>query len=163
MLRNKLRKLYLAKFIWIVENLYLTSKALENNFNILYNLQLLHFNILIYKLEFYLISYYFLFRGQPPPVGQGLLIFKASRSHSDTRQSVGLLWTSDQLVAETSSWQHTTLTRKTFILPLGFEPAIPARTRGHWDRSFGFYNFNFVKPRFSYRKNIILWVLIINI
>ena len=25
-------------------------------------------------------------------------------------QSVGLLWTSDQLVAETSTWQHTTLT-----------------------------------------------------
>jgi hypothetical protein len=26
------------------------------------------------------------------------------------QQSVGLLWTSDQLVAETSTWQHTTLT-----------------------------------------------------
>jgi len=25
-------------------------------------------------------------------------------------QSVGLLWTSDQPVAETSTWQHTTLT-----------------------------------------------------
>jgi len=25
-------------------------------------------------------------------------------------QSVGLLWTSDQSVAETSTWQHTTLT-----------------------------------------------------
>ena len=29
----------------------------------------------------------------------------------DTPQSVGLLWTRDQLVAETSTWQHTTLTR----------------------------------------------------
>jgi hypothetical protein len=29
----------------------------------------------------------------------------------DTPRSVGLLWTSDQPVAETSTWQHTTLTR----------------------------------------------------
>jgi hypothetical protein len=34
----------------------------------------------------------------------------ASRSHSDTPHSVGLLWTSDQPDAETSTWQHTTLT-----------------------------------------------------
>jgi hypothetical protein len=31
-------------------------------------------------------------------------------THNDTPQSVGLLWTSDQLVAETSTWQHTTYT-----------------------------------------------------
>ena len=31
-------------------------------------------------------------------------------THNDSPQSVGLLWTSDQLVAETSTWQHTTLT-----------------------------------------------------
>jgi len=31
----------------------------------------------------------------------------------DSPQSVGLLWTSDQLVAETSTWQHTTSTTKT--------------------------------------------------
>ena len=35
---------------------------------------------------------------------------QASRSHSDTPQSVGPLWTSDQLVTETSTWQNTTLT-----------------------------------------------------
>jgi hypothetical protein len=35
----------------------------------------------------------FLFITQQPPVGQGLLIIEASRSHSDTPQSVGLLWT----------------------------------------------------------------------
>jgi hypothetical protein len=29
---------------------------------------------------------------------------------TDTPQSAGLLWTSDQQVAETSTWQHTTLT-----------------------------------------------------
>ena len=44
-------------------------------------------------------------------VNQALLIIKASRSHSDTPHSVGLLWTGDQLVAQTSTSQHTTLTR----------------------------------------------------
>ena len=34
----------------------------------------------------------------------------ASRSHADTPHSVGLLWSSDQPDAETSTWQHTTLT-----------------------------------------------------
>ena len=32
--------------------------------------------------------------------------------HNDAPQSVGLLWTSDRLVAETSTWQHTTCTDK---------------------------------------------------
>jgi hypothetical protein len=36
------------------------------------------------------------------PVGQAVLISEAARSHSDTPQSVGLLWTSDQPEAETS-------------------------------------------------------------
>jgi len=52
-----------------------------------------------------------------PPValrhnaGQGLLILEVSRPHTTTHHmSVGLLWTSDHLVAETSTWQHTTLT-----------------------------------------------------
>ena len=31
-------------------------------------------------------------------------------THSDAPHSVGLLWTSDQLLAETSTWQHTTIT-----------------------------------------------------
>jgi len=31
-----------------------------------------------------------------PLLGQGLLIVEASRSHSDTPHSVGILWTSDQ-------------------------------------------------------------------
>ena len=35
-------------------------------------------------------------------VDQGFLIAEASRSHSDTQQSVGLLWTSDQPNAENS-------------------------------------------------------------
>jgi len=59
----------------------------------------------------------------PPPmarqrlVGKGLLIIEASRSHSDTPHSAGLLWTSDQLVTETSTWQHTKLTRDSHPCP----------------------------------------------
>jgi len=35
--------------------------------------------------------------------------YGASRSHLlDTPQSAGVLWTSDQPDAETSTWQHTT-------------------------------------------------------
>jgi hypothetical protein len=40
---------------------------------------------------------------QQPLVRQGLLIIEASRSQSDTSHSVGLLWTSDQPDAETST------------------------------------------------------------
>jgi len=47
----------------------------------------------------------------PHPNGPGL---PHSRdfliTHNDAPQSVGHHWTSDQLVAETSTWQHTTLT-----------------------------------------------------
>ena len=41
-----------------------------------------------------------------------------------TTVSVGLLWTSDQLVAETCTWQHTIITtgRHPSIPPLGIEP-----------------------------------------
>jgi len=38
-----------------------------------------------------------------PPVGHGLLIHEVSRSHNDASQPVGLLWMSDQPVAETTT------------------------------------------------------------
>jgi hypothetical protein len=44
-------------------------------------------------------------RGPWPPYFWGFLI-----THNDTPQSVGLLWTSDELVAEISTWQHITIT-----------------------------------------------------
>ena len=40
---------------------------------------------------------------QQPLVGQGLLIIEDARSHSDTPHPVGILWTSDQPDAETST------------------------------------------------------------
>ena len=61
---------------------------------------------------------------------QSVLIIMASLSHADTPHSVGLLWSSDQPDAESSTWQHTTFTRgQTSISPSGFEPTIPARER----------------------------------
>jgi hypothetical protein len=48
---------------------------------------------------------------------QGVLVIETSWSHSDTPFSVGHLWTSDQPDAETSTWQHTTLTRDTHPCP----------------------------------------------
>ena len=46
------------------------------------------------------------YMGQQTLMGQGLIIIEASQSHSDTPNSVGLLWTSDQPDAKTSLWQH---------------------------------------------------------
>jgi len=57
----------------------------------------------------------------------GILIVKVSRSHSDTPRSVRLLCKSDRPIVKTSSWQHTI--RQTFMVPVGFEPAIPASER----------------------------------
>jgi hypothetical protein len=52
------------------------------------------------------------------------------RSYSDTPHSVGLLWTSDRPVAETSTCtSHNTHRRQTFLPPAGLETAIPASDR----------------------------------
>jgi len=42
---------------------------------------------------------------------QALHFSENSRSHSDTPHFVGLLWTSNQTVTESSTWIHTTPTR----------------------------------------------------
>jgi hypothetical protein len=51
--------------------------------------------------------------------GYGLLILDVflDLAHNDAPQSVGLLWTIDELVAETSTWQHTTLTTDKYPCP----------------------------------------------
>jgi hypothetical protein len=63
----------------------------------------------------------------------------------DTPHSVGILCTRDQLVTETSTWQHTTLTRHRHPCPrwdsnpnLSKRAAADPRLRqhGHWDRLF---------------------------
>ena len=81
--------------------------------------------------------------GQQPLEGQSLHINKASRSHSGTPQSIGILWTSDQPSAETSTYHHTTHKTDTTMIPAGFEHTIPGNERplrcciklqGNWDR-----------------------------
>ena len=80
---------------------------------------------------------------QQPPVGQGILIIETSRSHSDTSHSLRLLWTGYQPVAETSTWQHTTLARDRYPCPGQIRTRNPSkrtakdphlRRRGNWDR-----------------------------
>ena len=86
---------------------------------------------------------HFLCLAQEPIVGQDILIVEASRSHSDTRHLAGLLCTSDQSDAGTSSWQHTTRTIDRQLCPGGIRTRNPSkreaadtchRPRGHWDR-----------------------------
>jgi hypothetical protein len=74
-------------------------------------------------------------------VGQGLLIIEASRSHSDTPYSVGLLWKSDQPDARPGNTQHS---QETDIHASGgIRTRNPSKRaaadprlgrRGHWDR-----------------------------
>ena len=59
----------------------------------------------------YTYRYYFPFLAQQPLVGQGLLTIEASRLHSGTPYTVGLLWTNDQPDTETSTWQQTAVNR----------------------------------------------------
>ena len=83
---------------------------------------------------------FFLWRFNPVPGHD--LIMEASPSHSDTPHSVAPLWTSDQPFAETSTWQHTTLTRdKHECRPVEFEPVIAGsdRSRSHWGRLINCY------------------------
>ena len=71
---------------------------------------------------------------QQPIVGQGLLVIETSRSHSDTPHWVGLLWTSDQPYAETSTWQHTTLTRDGHRTHNPSKRTHSLESAAHWDR-----------------------------
>jgi hypothetical protein len=58
---------------------------------------------------------FFSFHGWTDLVGLALL-YETARSLSDTPHSVRLLWTSDRHIAETSTWQHTTLATDIYAL-----------------------------------------------
>jgi hypothetical protein len=45
-----------------------------------------------------------------PNAGHGFLILEVSRSHTMMQQSVGHLWMSNHIFAETLNWQHTIFT-----------------------------------------------------
>jgi hypothetical protein len=92
----------------------------------------------------WILFHFFLPVARQPLVGQGLLIIEASRSHSDTPHSIGLLWTSDQPNAENFTWQHTQHSQETDRHATGgirtpnpskLATAHPhLRRRGYWDR-----------------------------
>jgi hypothetical protein len=80
-----------------------------------------------------------------PMAGQPFCVFSLlsfqyhTQSNTDTTHTLGLLWTSDRPVAETSTKQYKKITRdKHPCPPARFEPALPAdeslRPRGHRDR-----------------------------
>ena len=79
--------------------------------------------------------------GASDPIGPGRPHYQG---FTITPHSLGPLWTSDQPVAETSTWQHTTFLQETNFHVSGrigtLSPSKPAaadpclRPRGHWDR-----------------------------
>ena len=84
------------------------------------------------------------FHGSTALVGWDIPIADISRSNAEKPHSVGLLWTSDRPVTETSTWQHTTLTTDRHPCPpTGIRNRNPSNRavadphlipRGHWDR-----------------------------
>ena len=92
-------------------------------------------------------------------------------THNDAPQSVGLLWTSDQLVAETSTWQHTTLTTgihapggiRTHNLSRRAAADLRLRPRGHWDRLLLFIRNAFqCKFRFLEQLTLLFRLLLVD-
>jgi hypothetical protein len=75
-------------------------------------------------LSFFLLSFFLSFKmALQPCAGYGLLVPRGFLiTHNDAPQSVGLLWTSDQLVTETST--YNTQNRQTSVPPVIFEPTI---------------------------------------
>jgi len=73
-------------------------------------------------------------------------LYRALGSHTlNAPNSVWLLWTSDQPEAETSVWQHTTLTRDKHRCPGGIRTSNPSKRAvadlsfilyDHWDQHF---------------------------
>jgi len=67
------------------------------------------------------------FRVLTAPVFLDLLIVEVSRSHSDTPHSVRLVWTSDQPIAETSTWHHKNTHKRQIHVPGWIRTRIPIK------------------------------------
>jgi hypothetical protein len=77
---------------------------------------------------------YFSPMARQSPLGL-VLLYEVSRQHSNTPHSVGLLWTSDRPIAETSTRQHSTDERQKSHHPNKTAAANPRlRRRGDWYR-----------------------------
>ena len=123
------RVIFCLKYLWAVEGSLKTNRRLVR----------LQLNILHWCSEKVRVSLLF-----PFAAPQRLLNIEASRSHSDTPQSVQIFWTSDQPDAETSTWQHTRQSQQTDMQAAGgirtHNPSnqtivdLRLRPRGHWDR-----------------------------
>jgi hypothetical protein len=90
--------------------------------------------------------------GLLPPRPRGFLI-----THNDAQQTVGLLWTSDRLVAENSTWQHTQKTNihahgriRTHDCSRRADVVLRLRPRGHWDRQRTDYSYKLRKKLASF-------------
>jgi hypothetical protein len=122
------------KFISIFINIH------RNLFDALYCVYFIQFNKSTTKFSKYFINIFF--HGSAALVGLNFL-HEDPRSHSDTPHLIGLLWTSDQPVAEPSTWQHTTVTRDRHLCPWWdskqavIDPRL--RPRGHRDRRINKY------------------------
>ena len=98
----------------------------------------MHLSLFVFvALQPFWLYFYSPIAGFKPPCFRGSLI-----THNDAPQLVGLLWTSDKSVAETSTWQHTTLTTnihapggiRTHNLSRRAAEDLRLRPRDHWDR-----------------------------
>ena len=107
---------YISEILKLRVTWYCTYSALCNIIN-------LYSQLYVYKNIHTIFLWYCSQRGPRPPHSWASWI-----THNDASQSVELLWTSDQPVAETSTWQHTTLTTNIYA-PVGFEPTISAAER----------------------------------
>jgi len=74
----------------------------------------------------------YFWRKSPPPRSQWARVSSITKFlyHTQRLTTVAFLWTRDQLVAETSTWQHVnTHNRQTSLSPVGFETTISAGER----------------------------------
>jgi hypothetical protein len=65
-----------------------------------------------------------------------MILLDDTHKYTNKTHSVLLIWTSDQLVAETSTWQHTILTTDRHPYAGGNRtrnPSLRAAAHGHWD------------------------------
>jgi dihydroorotase len=94
------------------------------------------------RAQFFDTNFFFNLLVQQYSDGHALPIHEVYRSHTTTQHSVGLFWTSDQPLAETSTWQHTTLATDIYV-PGGIRTHnlsrwaaadLRLRPRGIWDR-----------------------------
>jgi hypothetical protein len=94
-----------------------------------------------------------------PNADHGLLILEVSRSHSDTPQSVGLLWTSDQLVAQPSTWQHTAPTTDRHPCPRWDSNAQSQQASGCRPTPYTARPLGPARPTFFWTTKLVMWLL----